>query len=485
MASIIVVDDDEGIRMLFTRILTQAGHTVKSSASLASFLTLLETATADVVLLDVHLPDGRGEEILPELLTRDPFLFVVVISGDVSVETAVSATKRGAFDYLTKPFTPDTLLHVVSQALEARRQAVNRAAGERNRARSQVSNRRLVGSSPEICAVNLMIDRVSKTPSTPILITGESGTGKEMAAEAIHSLSSRREGPLIKVNCSAIPRPLVEAELFGHERGAFTDARDSRKGLFELADGGTIFLDEIGDLELAMQPKLLRVLEEKVITRIGSEHRRQINIRVVAATNRDLEAMCRAGEFREDLYFRLAVMRIQMPPLRSHPEDIERLAHLFLQEKCLELGKKVTGFSDDVLEFFRFYHWPGNVRELKNMVERLIILADSDMIQLDADSLRRYCFNATGSFEGDQRVPASSAARQAAPAAVGSSTAGLAPTNRDKIMTLLDVEKTYITRALELLDYNKTQCAKLLGISRSTLQRKITLFGIKDVETDN
>jgi DNA-binding NtrC family response regulator len=473
VASIIVLDDDPNIRALFSRILTNQGHEVKTAETLADFLVLMDTYPVDVVLLDVHLPDGRGEEVVPELLARDPYLFVIVISGDVSVDTAVSATKKGAYDYLTKPFTPDTLLHVVGQAIEARRTIVNQAATERNRLRFPVNKKRLVGSSPEICAVNLMIDRVAKTPSTPVLISGESGTGKEMAAEAIHQLSSRRQGPLVKVNCSAIPRPLVEAELFGHERGAFTDAREARKGLFELADGGTIFLDEIGDLDLAVQPKLLRVLEDRVITRIGSESNRKVNIRVIAASNRNLEALCKAGDFREDLYFRLAVMHITMPSLRSHPEDIERLAHMFLQEKSLELGKKIHGFSEEVLEFFRSYSWPGNVRELKNMVERLIILADSDMIELDVDSLRRYCFKSGSSLFG---------IRLDGSGGPGSTHGKSGPLglSEDQILPLEEIEKSYIQSALISLGYNKTRCAKKLGISRSTLQRKIAQYEIVD-----
>ena len=214
MACIVVVDDDAYIRSLFKRILELSGHKVLTAESVSDLIEVLENTTVDVALLDVNLPDGRGDQVLPDLLARDPFLYVVIITGEPSIETAVSATRNGAFDYLSKPFTPDTLMHVVTQALAARRLAVGRAATERTSPRTGVSQRRLVGSSPEICAVNLIIDRVAKTPSTPVLITGESGTGKEMAAQAIHDLSSRRERPIIKINCSAIPRPLVEAELF-------------------------------------------------------------------------------------------------------------------------------------------------------------------------------------------------------------------------------------------------------------------------------
>jgi len=426
-----------------------------------------------VALLDVNLPDGRGDQVLPDLLARDPFLHVVIITGEPSIETAVSATRNGAFDYLSKPFTPDTLMHVVTQALAARRLAVGRAATERTSPRTGVSQRRLVGSSPEICAVNLIIDRVAKTPSTPVLITGESGTGKEMAAQAIHDLSSRRERPIIKINCSAIPRPLVEAELFGHERGAFTDARETRKGLFELADGGTIFLDEIGELDLGVQPKLLRVLEDRLVTRIGSERPRQLDVRVIAATNRNLQDMCAKGLFRQDLYFRLAVMAVHMPPLRAHREDIEPLAHVFLREKSMELGRKITGFSDEVLDFFRGYSWPGNVRELKNMVERLIILADTDMLTLDEESIRRYCFNS------EPPLPKGGASEIDLPG--NKSSFSLNPSaDPTEMLTLEEMEKRYIRRILERLSFNRTQSALKLGISRSTLLRKINEYGLEE-----
>lgn len=481
MASIVVVDDDNGIRELFRQLLERAGHKVLASRTIQGLYSIMEENNVEVVLLDVHLPDGRGDQILSELISRDPHLHVIIITGDLSVETAVSATRNGAFDYLTKPFTADTLQHVVNQALSSRKTMISRVASERTAPRIPAS-KRLVGSSPEICEVNLLIDRIAATPSTPVLITGESGTGKEMVAQTIHEMSARQDQPLIKVNCSAIPRSLIEAELFGHERGAFTDAKITRKGLFELADGGTIFLDEIGELDILVQPKLLRILEDRTITRIGGEKPRQVDIRVVAATNRDLQKMVARKEFREDLYFRLAVMTLHMPPLREHPEDIERLANLFLQEKCMELGKKVSGFSEEVLAFFRDYRWPGNVRELKNMVERLIILTDSDKIQADHDALQRYCFQYPDLTESSQGASAQVVprAKLASPASQEINKATTEVDRGEEILSLEEMEKRYLRVVIRQLNFNKTHCAQKLGISRSTLQRKLAAYGLDE-----
>lgn len=482
MASLVVVDDDNGIRELFRQLLERAGHKVFTSRTIQGLYEIMDENNVEVVLLDVHLPDGRGDKILTELIARDPHLHVIIITGDLSVETAVSATRNGAFDYLTKPFTSDTLQHVVNQALASRKTMISKVASERTAPRLSTT-KRLVGSSPEICEVNLLVDRVASTPSTPVLVTGESGTGKELVAQTIHELSSRRDQPLIKVNCSAIPRTLIEAELFGHERGAFTDAKITRKGLFELADGGTIFLDEIGELDLLVQPKLLRILEDRAVTRIGGEKPRQVDIRVIAATNRDLQQMVARKQFREDLYFRLAVMTIHMPPLRDHPEDIETLANLFLQEKCLELGKKVSAFSDEVLEFFRNYRWPGNVRELKNMVERLIILTDSDKIQLDQNALQRYCFQYPDLTEASKLSPLTPGAGRkpmVSAAAQEINKAALEVNQGEEIQSLEELEKRYLRVVIRQLNFNKTHCAQKLGISRSTLQRKLAAYGLDE-----
>ena len=475
MPKVIVVEDDPQVRSVLARILGAAGHTVTCAVDIAGFQEAVRSSNFDVALLDIGLPDGRGDSVIQEILERDPHLHVIVISGRGELDDAVAAMKRGAFDYLAKPFSPDTLVHVVSQALTARARAVEKTAAARNTVRSASMPRRLVGTSAAICAANLMISHAAGAANTPVLIGGESGTGKELAAQAIHEQSTRRDHPLIRINCSAIPRPLVESELFGHEKGAFTDARETRKGLFELADGGTVFLDEIGELDIAVQPKLLRVLEDKTVVRVGGHHERKVDIRVVAATNRDLQAMCARREFRDDLYFRLAVMNIQLPALREHTEDIPALANLFLMEKCAELGRNVTGFSEKVMDFFLEYSWPGNVRELRNMVERLIILADSDRIELDSRSLKRYCFQTPSNdfdfgIETALRAGRSGVMTPPPPARVESA----------QVVTLDVLEKNYILGSLDHFGWNKTLCARSLGISRSTLQRKLATYGIDD-----
>ncbi len=466
MASIVVVDDEQAIRNSVQRILATGGHEVQTAATLAEFHEIMDGKTVEVVLLDVHLPDGRGDDVVPDLLARDPYLKVVVISGDATVDTTQSAIRRGAFDYLTKPFNAEALRHVVSQAVGARLEAVNRSASERSPIRSITSQRRLAGFSRQICVANLAIDRAAKA-TTPVLVEGESGTGKEMSAQAVHELSDRCSMPFVKVNCAAIPRPLVESELFGHEIGAFPGAKETRKGYMELADGGTLFLDEIGDLPMAAQEKLGRLIDEGVFLRLGADKPRKVDVRIIAATSSDLQGGISRGTFLRELGVQLAANVIQMPPLRNHPDDIEHLAYIFLREKSLELNRKIYGFTEGVLDFFREYTWPGNVRELKNVVERLVILSDPETIQVDEECLRRYSFNLRG-------TGATPTAR--AELGVDLDDFGL---DNGNLVALEELEKNYLRKALRTLNFNKTQCAQQLGISRSTLQRKIQQYGLE------
>jgi DNA-binding NtrC family response regulator len=464
MASIAIVDDEATVRSVLSKILIQGGHDVRVSSTLAEFLEIMKSESVEVALLDIHLPDGRGDEVMPDLLARDPYLRVVVVSGDPSVETVESAIKRGAFDYLTKPFNADALRHVVSQAVAARYEAINRAASERSPLRSVTSQRRLAGFSRQICAVNLAIERAAAS-AEPVLIEGESGTGKEMAAQAIHEMSARRKYPLVKVNCAAIPKPLAEGELFGTEMGALPDSKGTRMGMLELAERGAIFLDEIGDLDVTVQAKLLHFLRDQTITRVGGDNPRRIDVRIIAATTGDIRRPGGRAPFMPDLYQILSINTIEMPPLRIHPDDIEHLAYVFLREKSLELNRKVYNFSEEVLDFFRSYSWPGNVRELRSMVERLVILSDPDRMQIDEEILRRYCFH----YHPMQiRLAAGGAGN-------GSGSEGA----REEVVTLEEMEKDYLRRALRTLDFNKTQCAAALGISRSTLQRKIQQYGLE------
>ena len=407
---------------------------------------------------------------MPDLLARDPHLRVIMITGDTTLETAQSAISKGAFDYLTKPFNTDALRHVVSQASANRLEAVMRAASERSPIRSVTSQRRLAGFSRQVCAVNLAIDRVAKESVAAVLIEGESGTGKEMAARAIHELSDRRNMPFVTVNCAAIPTPVVDGELFGHEMGTLSPAHQTRKGYIELADGGTLFLDEVDDLPESVQEKIAKVLDDGLILRIGGSGPRPVNVRVVAAINTDTQPHPGHGILIPELHAHFADNHILMPPLRKHPDDIEHLAYIFLREKSLELNRKVYGFSEGILEFFRSYTWPGNVRELRNVVERLVMLSNPDTIQIDEECLRHFCFETPAGSQG---------------ATTGGSNGtrghdlrelGLAD---DDLIPLDELERNYLRKALRTLNFNKTQCAAQLGISRSTLQRKIQQYGLE------
>lgn len=487
MARILIVDDDEKICRLLTRILQQENYEVDSVGSYNQLKTRMETGNLDIVFLDVHLPDKRGDEAIDELKKQDPLLQVIILTGDLSVDRAVRAIKSGASDYVTKPFSKELIVHVTQGVLRKRRELVQEVTRQRDPLNSINPANRLMGTSRKMCNVNLILGKIAQTPNTPVLIVGESGTGKELAAQAIHQQSSRRDNPLVRINCSAIPRPLIEAELFGHEAGAFTDARNMRKGLFELADSGTIFLDEVGELDLSVQPKLLRVLEDHTVTRVGSGVSRPVDIRVIAATNRDLQAMCQQGTFRKDLYFRLAVMTVQMPPLRKHLEDIEIISQAILRQKALELGRNVTGFSETVMNFFMNYSWPGNVREMKNMIERLIILSESEIIHFEERHLKSFSF-----IESDGDLSESSLVqsvmkqngnhvphRDLMTSSMSRFEEFSNPTCPEEVVPLEESEKFIIGKALSACSGNKSICARRLGISRSTLQRKISEYGLE------
>ncbi|MGF1573746.1 MAG: sigma-54-dependent transcriptional regulator [Sumerlaeia bacterium] len=491
MARILIVDDDVNICRLVSRVLASDNHSVDSVGTFEDLLDRMKSANLDIVFLDVHLPDKQGDKAITEVKALDPLMQVIIITGDLSVERAVNAIKCGASDYITKPFSKESIAHVVKSAMEKRKNMVQEVTRQRDPLNSINPANRLMGTSRKMCNVNLILGKVAQTPSTPVLIVGESGTGKELAAQAIHHQSSRKDNSLIKINCSAIPRPLIESELFGHEAGAFTDARSMRKGLFELADGGTIFLDEVGELDFSVQPKLLRVLEDRTVTRVGSGVSRPVDIRVIAATNRDLQAMCQEGTFRKDLYFRLAVMTVQMPPLRKHPEDIEVIAQAILRQKALELGRKVSGFSETVMRFFQNYTWPGNVRELKNMIERLIILSEGEVIHFEERHLMSFSF-----LESDQDFTESSLvqrvmtnyeehnsvmedSKHSVAVASRKDKFNSAPQSPSEVVPLEEIEKQAITDALTACAGNKSTCARRLGISRSTLQRKIYQYGLE------
>jgi two-component system, NtrC family, nitrogen regulation response regulator NtrX len=369
MAAILVVDDEPNIRRLLTSLLTAEGHSARSAATGEDALSAVADEEPDVVLLDLALPGASGLHILATLRTTHPALPIVMMSGRATLADAVSATKIGAFHFLEKPLSAEAVLLTVGSAIELRR------ARELSRALTQElsAGAKLVGSSRSMERVRTLIEQIAPTDAR-VLITGESGTGKEMASAALHEMSARASGPFVRVNSAAIPRELVESEMFGHERGSFTGAHDMRRGRFELADGGTLFLDEIADLGADAQAKLLRAIETGMIERIGGQAPIKVDVRVIAATNRDLEKEIAAGRFREDLYYRLNVLRLHMPPLRERLEDIDELVAHLLARLHRRHGLAAPIMTEEALTQMRQYAWPGNVRELANVSERLAIL---------------------------------------------------------------------------------------------------------------
>ncbi len=466
MAHVLIVDDETNIRRVLSAMLTRDGYEVTAAADGEQALAAMHRAPVDAVVTDLVMPRMGGLELLKAIGSTYPDVPVILITAHGTVDTAVEAMKAGAFDYITKPFDQDDLRTVIGKAVRARVLAGQHvhpptAEGERPP---------LVGQSPSMRAVYDLIARVADSPST-VLITGESGTGKELVAQALHRGSSRRSQPLIKVNCAAIPKDLVESELFGYEKGAFTGAVGSKPGRFELADGGTLFLDEIGEIPVEMQVKLLRALQESEFERVGGIKTLRVDVRLIAATNRDLEELIREGRFREDLYYRLAVVPIALPPLRDRREDIPLLVQHFIAKYDQRLGKKVERVDDEAMAMLLAYGWPGNIRELENLMERSVLFADGPVIseaQLP-DSLR-------------ERPPGPPAPI----AAVGPLGAIAAPSGASMKEIVrqaqAELERELITRALEETGGNVTRAAKRLQISRKSLQIKMKELGLRGTE---
>lgn len=375
MARILIVDDEDGIRRVLRQLLEYEGHEVRTAASGGEALEIFPEFRPELTFLDVKMARLDGLEVLVKLRQLDPHALVVMISGHGTIETAVEATRRGAYDFLEKPLDTDRILLTVRNALQQRG-----LAEENARLRHEVESRyEIVGRSHPIRALLDRIEVVGPTDAR-VLITGENGTGKELVARAIHRLSPRADGPFIEVNCAAIPAELIESELFGHVKGSFTGAFADRTGKFELAHGGTLFLDEVAEMEPDIQVKFLRALEQRSFRRLGGKKEIEVDIRVVAATNQNVEEALEKGKLREDVYHRLAVIPIPLPPLRDRGGDLILLAQEFLRRSAEEYGKNLSGFSDAALEFITTYRWPGNVRELKNAIERAVILATDESI---------------------------------------------------------------------------------------------------------
>ncbi|HEV8643339.1 MAG TPA: sigma-54 dependent transcriptional regulator [Methylomirabilota bacterium] len=444
-ARVLVVDDEPSILMLLNDALTQWGYQVICAGTGSEALTALKTQVFDAALTDVRMPDMSGLDLLREIKKRDESIEVVIMTGYPTISSAVEALKEGAYDYLSKPLILDELHHLMQRLME-RRFLRGEVHSLRVRLGEELTVNELIGSSPGMQRVKDVIGKVAVTNS-PILIEGESGTGKELVAAAIHRLSARAKGPFIPVNCSAIPRDLLESEFFGHVRGAFSGAVADALGLFRGANDGTIFLDEIAELPPELQVKLLRVLQEMQVRPVGSTKAHLVDVRVIAATNRNLEQAMKAGSFRQDLYYRLNVIRILLPPLRERRDDIPALVNHFLRRFNKRFRREVRGITPDALAALGAYDFPGNVRELENLIERAFAMGAREQITL-AD------------------LPTLAAHPSVAPSA-----------DSRVIPTLAEVEKELILRALALHNNDKEEAARALGISRRTIYRRLKEYG--------
>jgi DNA-binding NtrC family response regulator len=448
---VLIVDDDEVILEGLSSTLRRMECEVLKATSGTEALRVYGHSPCDLVLLDVRLPDQDGLEIMGWIHEKDPDQLIIMMTAYADASVAVQAMKAGAHDYIHKPFDLEEFRVIVSKALEIRRLR-SELLTLRRRYGGEVPPHEIIGTSPAIWEIISLVGKISATPRTSVLIQGESGTGKERVAQAIHFHSGRRDFPLVKINCSTIPENLMESELFGYEKGAFTDAKKSKKGLLAVAHGGTVFLDEIGDLYASVQPKLLRFLETQTFHSIGGLNETRVDVRIVAATNRDLRGMVGEGAFREDLYYRLKVMFIEIPPIRERPEDILVLAEYFLQEIARELGRNIQGPTEEACQRLLEYPWPGNARELRNVLERAAILSPSEVIR-------------------PEHLKLDAPARGFGESAMNGRDVSL---NTD--LSLERVQKEHIQRVLGLVGGNKSEAARRLRISRSTLQERLNKY---------
>jgi two-component system response regulator AtoC len=448
---ILIVDDEELIRWSLAERLRLDGHDILEAGSAAQAFDLLDNHV-DALLLDYRLPDEDGVTVLRRVHEIDPDLPVLMLTAHKDVEIVVGAMKAGAFEYLTKPFDLDDVAVRVERALEATRLRRELRTLHDTLAKP-FGLTSIIGDSDAMQRVKALVRKVATSPGSTVLITGESGTGKDLLAKVIHYSSSRAGRPFLNITCSALPETLMESELFGHERGAFTDARTQKRGLLEQADDGTVFLDEIGEMTPALQAKLLRFLEEKAFRRVGGTADIHVDVRVIAATNRNLEETVRDGKFREDLYYRLNVLRLEVPPLRARVDDVSRLAQHFVETFSREFRRPVRALASEAEQALRSYGWPGNVRELRNLVERAVLLSEGEFLQAgDFDTL-----------QGPRRAGASGRTAFQLPA---------------EGVSLEDEEKSLVVQALERTGGNQTRAAALLGLHRDQIRYRIEKFGL-------
>ncbi|MBI2890751.1 MAG: sigma-54-dependent Fis family transcriptional regulator [Nitrospirae bacterium] len=463
---ILVVDDENAMRQVLRGLLVQEGFEVSLAPDLPEAIRILESDRPDVVLTDLKLPSGEGLEILrrvraPEWIGSAPPVILLTAFG--SIESAVQAVKEGAYDYLTKPYDEERLLLTLERAL-SRKRLLEENASLRTELAGEWTLGQFPTASPKMYEVLSLAKEVAKHPDATVLILGESGTGKEVLARALHNESRRRDRRFVAIHCGAIPDSLLESELFGYEKGAFSGAAQRKKGKIETADGGTLFLDEIGDMPTHLQVKLLRVLQDRSFERLGGLDPVKVDVRVIAATHRDLARMVQDGAFREDLYYRLNVFPLALPPLRERPEDIEFLAAHFVRRHAAAMGKAIADLTPEALEALRGYDWPGNVREMENLIERAVILSKGDRV--DTPQLP---------ILAARKTPPPP--REAPPIATAPPEAGPPPAASS--LNLEETERTLIRRALEETHQNQSEAARRLGITRSKLRTKLARLGTK------
>jgi two-component system response regulator AtoC len=442
MIRILAVDDEEPMRRLLVKELPRKGFSIETAPDGDTAFRLVKQNTYDVILLDIVMPGTDGITLMKKLKQDPAAPVIIVLTGRATVETAVEAMKHGAYDYLTKPYKLDELVIIINRAFEFGQLTIKNQLLQQELVRQEASSG-IIAASPQFKGILDLIRKIAPTDST-VLIQGESGTGKELIANTIWQHSKRSKRPFIALNCATFSEHLIESELFGHEKGAFTNAYQAKHGLVEVADKGTLFLDEIAEMPLGLQANLLRFLDSGEYRRVGGNKTLTVDARVIAATNKNLSELIRTGHFREDLYYRLNVINITIPPLRDRKEDIPDLAGFFLRKYTLKLSKSISGFAPEVLDLFNAYDWPGNVRELENIMERAVILCDSDTMGAE-----------------DISLPSAHAV-----------------TNNPAVSSLEEMEKEHVLKVLHEVDGNQSKASQMLGIDRKTLYLKLKKYGI-------